>query len=613
MLLRITCPHCATTMELDAARAHADVTCSACRNVFPPPPVQVGPGTTIGNFRIERQLGSGAMGEVFLAIQVSMDRRVALKVLPQTLTRDTRTVERFRREVRMSARLEHPNIVTAFEAGEDAGYHFLAMTYVEGEDLGTRLKREGALEEQTALRAGRQIADALRYAWEEHQLLHRDVKPSNIMVDDNGRARLMDLGISICLNEAQASLTTAGMIIGTPHYMSPEQIRGEDLDWRADAYSLGATLYHLVTGGPPFRSGSSAEVIGQHLAEPVVPARKRRGSLTAGCSLLLERMMAKNREDRHRSWEDLLRDFDLVLAGKLPPLPPRRSEPSAKGPSATRAPASPAVSQPPAPTAQTAERLPPVIDFKIRRSRSGWRRLEMVAVLLILAGGLAFALWQLWPQFHTIQSPPAAVPVPEPAAVAETTAEPAELRDLLDTIATALVERHPAEANEALHNALQDPTLDARLRPALRRVELLLSQLRNYGKLLRESFEADIGKPVTLDLQSGPVNVILDQVDADALRVTYPGRAGKPQRHGEISYRDLTIRERIKRFDSLCSSACCARRPGITRERGRISLLLPTSYSPRSCALWTARPPSKKRSGHRPRSRSAGVPPALGP
>lgn len=551
MLLRITCPHCATTMELDAERAHADVTCSACRNVFPPPPVLVGPGTTIGNFRIERQLGGGAMGEVFLAIQLSMDRRVALKVLPQALTRDPRTVERFRREVRMSARLEHPNIVTAFEAGEDAGYHFLAMTYVEGEDLGTRLKREGALEERAALLAGRQIADALRYAWDEHQLLHRDVKPSNIMVDDNGRARLMDLGISICLNEAQASLTTAGMIIGTPHYMSPEQIRGEDLDWRADAYSLGATLYHLVTGGPPFRSGSSAEVIGQHLAEPVIPARKRRGSLTAGCSLLLERMMAKNRDDRHRSWEDLLRDFDLVLAGKLPPLPPHRSDAAAK-PSPTKTSANPVVSLPPAPPPKTEERLPPVIDFKIRRTRPGWRRLETIAVFLILAGGLAFALWQLWLQFHTIQSPPAPVPDPDAVpAVAEITAEPAELRDVLDTIATALVEKRPAEANEALRKALQDPALDTRLRPALRRVELLLSQLHNYGKLLRESFEADVGKPVVLDLRDGPVNVILDQVDAAALRVTYPGRGGKPQRHGEIDYRDLTVRERIKRFDSL--------------------------------------------------------------
>jgi serine/threonine-protein kinase len=360
---------------------------------MPPAPVAA-PGVTLGNFLIEKPLGHGAMGQVFLALQLSMDRRVALKVLPQALMRDERVVERFQREVRMSARLEHPNIVTAYEAGEDFGYHFLAMTYVEGEDLETRRKREGAFQEKDALRAGRQVAEALRYAWEEHKLLHRDVKPSNIMMDASDRARLTDLGISICLNEAQASLTSSGMVIGTPHYMSPEQIRGHELDWRADAYSLGATLYHLMTGNPPFGNVGSAEVINRHLHEPVTPARRRRGSISVGCSELLERMMAKERDDRHRTWDDLLRDFDLVLAGKRPPLPPRPHRAADPPPSGT----TPVPVAPPPREASAEERLPPVVQFHPRPARSHTllRKFLAVLVLLGLAAILAFALVRLW-------------------------------------------------------------------------------------------------------------------------------------------------------------------------------------------------------------------------
>ncbi|MBT7165788.1 MAG: serine/threonine protein kinase [Victivallales bacterium] len=410
MLLRFPCPQCNTEIELDATRANASVACPSCSESVTPPPPQIAPGVTLGNFLIEKRLGEGAMGDVFLALQLSMDRRVALKVLPQALTREARIIARFRREVRMSARLEHPNIVTAFEAGEDFGHHFLAMTYVEGENLGALLKQDGVMDEKAALQIGRQITEALRYAWDEHQMLHRDVKPTNIMVDAGGRARLMDLGISICLNEAQSTLTSAGMVVGTPHYMSPEQIRGEELDWRADAYSLGATLYHLVTGGTPFKGTGSVEVISQHLNSPVIPARERRASLSVGLSLLLERMMAKDRGHRHRSWEDLLRDFDLVLAGKRPPLAPIHTStspsPVQASPAATRKKEAATTPKPQAPE-PAKERLPPVIDFHPRRpSRLNKRRVLTGLSLVILVVCLALAIWRAWVQMNKQDEPP---------------------------------------------------------------------------------------------------------------------------------------------------------------------------------------------------------------
>jgi serine/threonine-protein kinase len=535
-------------MELDATRTNTNVQCPSCSESFAPPAPKVEPGVTLGNFLIEKRLGGGAMGNVFLALQLSMDRRVALKVLPQSLTRDERVVERFRREVRMSARLEHPNIVTAFEAGEDFGYHFLAMSYVDGEDLGTRRKREGALEEKEALRAGRQVAEALRYAWEEHKLLHRDVKPSNIMVDSANRARLMDLGISVCLGEAQASLTTVGMVIGTPYYMSPEQIRGEELDWRADAYSLGATLYHLVTGGPPFKGGGSAEVIGQHLTEPVVPARKRRSSVSVGCSQLLERMMAKSREERHRSWDDLLRDFDLVLSGKRPLIAPSRSEhASAAASGAIAAPSAPAPAPPPADTGE--ERLPPVIKFQPRRQRrSGLRRAIMALVVTLLCAGLGVAGYFLWQRLHDTADS-TTEPAPSTASQDDLT-EPKELQNVLDAVADALLAQEPKKALDALRQAAQDPAVGTRLQTALGRVETLIGQFRNYNRALRGTFERQIGKQVTLLLRNGKQTVIIDRVLASAVAVSHMDSHGTMRRE-RIPFRDFSAQERIRRLDRV--------------------------------------------------------------
>jgi serine/threonine protein kinase len=409
MLITFNCPQCDRELEVDATEGGARVDCPACSSEVRAPIPRVGPGTTLGHFAIERKIGSGGMGEVFLARQLSMDRLVALKVLPQALTRKPGVVERFRHEVRMSARLEHPHVVTAFEAGEDFGYHYLAMSFVDGDDLRERLRRDGVIPEKESLTYVRHVADALSYAWNSYRMLHRDVKPSNIMVDHNGKARLMDLGISKSLAEGEdAELTVSGTLVGTPHYMSPEQASaGADVDCRADIYSLGASLYHILTGTTPFSGKTTTEVLRQIGLAPVKPVRELNPAVSEPCAKLVAKMMAANREQRHPAWESVITDIDRVLAGREPLLALGDSLAEASvgrplTPSASRAVAAaaagrlpPIAAGPSASAESTDSRTPPRIDMRQRRVR--WRvrhalwRLGLVAGLVLLAAA-AFAV-----------------------------------------------------------------------------------------------------------------------------------------------------------------------------------------------------------------------------
>jgi serine/threonine-protein kinase len=427
MLVTFNCPHCNSELEIDAAEAGAHIDCPACSQECRTPVPRVGPGTTLGNFAIERRLGGGGMGDVYVARQLSMDRLVALKVLPQALTRKPSLIERFRHEVRMSARLEHPHVVTAFEAGEDFGYLYLAMSYVDGEDLRSRLKRLGTLPEREALTLARQIADALGYAWNTFRLLHRDVKPSNILIDRKDNARIMDLGISKCLLEDEdAELTVSGMLVGTPHYMSPEQATsGAELDCRADIYSLGATLYHVLTGTTPYEGQTAAEVLRQLGVKPVPPLRGLNSAVSEHCAKLVAKMMALQRDHRPASWEAVITDVDRVLAGREPLLlvgeaavdsagrsAPAPAEPTARPPSRTPATAGGPTRLPPAlappvrdpsaagragPAADSAEfRTPPRIDLRQRRGQRLLRQaLWRIAMALALAG-LCLAAYYGW-------------------------------------------------------------------------------------------------------------------------------------------------------------------------------------------------------------------------
>ncbi len=273
--------------------------------------------TNIGGFEIISRLGRGGMGAVYKARQVSLDRIVALKVLPPVLARDKDFIERFFREARAVAKLNHPNIVQGIDVGVAEKFYYFAMEYVDGEPVQRMLAREGPLDEKRALDITLQVAQALHHA-HRHDMIHRDIKPDNIMVTSGGVTKLCDLGLAKSLT-SDSGVTQAGMAVGTPHYISPEQARGEQsVDIRSDIYSLGATLYHMVVGRTPYSGSSAAVVMTKHINDEVPNPRDVRPEISMGLVRLVEKMMAKDPKDRYQTPEDLIRDVNLIISGKSP-------------------------------------------------------------------------------------------------------------------------------------------------------------------------------------------------------------------------------------------------------------------------------------------------------
>jgi serine/threonine protein kinase len=294
----------------------------------------------LAGFKILKKLGEGGMGAVYLAQDPAGDRRVALKVLPKQHAEDPEFVQRFRREAEAATRLDHPNIIRAFSAGQDKGYHFIVMEYCEGESLKKRIDRAGFIPHGKATDIAIQVARGLGYA-HAAGFIHRDVKPENIILTPAGTARILDLGLAKNLGDTKDSLkTVTGAALGTPHYISPEQARGDkSVDGRSDLYSLGATYYHAMTGQTPFSGTSIFEVIQKHLMEQLPDPRDLHPGIPDGVVAVLRRMMAKSPVDRYPTAGDLLADLEKLarqeapLATAIDPaltsisLPSRRSTP----------------------------------------------------------------------------------------------------------------------------------------------------------------------------------------------------------------------------------------------------------------------------------------------
>jgi len=269
-------------------------------------------GQTLGNYRIHNRIGQGAMGAVYKATQISMDRIVALKILRENLVADREFVRGFLNEARTAGKLNHPNVVRVHDFGEAGGVYYFSMEYVNGQTVEEVLGRDGKIPVKRALEMTRQVADALNHA---HGLgiIHRDVKPQNIMVDRRGQVKLTDLGLA---RANRGKSTDDGPIMGTPYYMAPEIARDRRYDQRSDLYSLGASLYHMVTGRVPFDGPDSITVIGKHVKEPLTSPRKLDPGIPAKVSELIELLMAKNPSLRPSSAGDVTSRIEGLLQQK---------------------------------------------------------------------------------------------------------------------------------------------------------------------------------------------------------------------------------------------------------------------------------------------------------
>ncbi|GMV82678.1 MAG: hypothetical protein AMXMBFR7_38620 [Planctomycetota bacterium] len=275
------------------------------------------PMERFGDYRLLERLGRGRMGDVYKAKHVLAERVVALKVLGRNKNLERENLERFQRELRLAGQLEHPNLVKTYDAGVLNGVQFLEMEYVEGESLDVRIARLGKLDEAEALQVAIGLTRALEHAHAQG-LVHRDVKPDNVLLAENNLAKLCDLGLAKSLEDS-SELTLTGQVVGTPHYLSPEQALGQKpIDHRADLYSLGATLYHTLTGRTPFEAHSAGQLMEAHVRGKLTNPKDANPSLSGGIVAVVTKLMAKNAADRYASATELLADLERLQRGEAP-------------------------------------------------------------------------------------------------------------------------------------------------------------------------------------------------------------------------------------------------------------------------------------------------------
>jgi serine/threonine-protein kinase len=274
----------------------------------------------IPGYKVLRKLGAGAMATVWLGKQLSLDRDVAIKVLPRKYTSNPQFVERFYAEGRAAAQLNHPNIVQAYDVGKAGDYHYFVMEFVDGRTVHDDIVKHKKFAEKDAVEITLQVAEALMHA-HDRGLIHRDVKPKNVMITKEGVVKLADMGLARAISDKEAAEAEQGKAFGTPYYISPEQIRGEvKIGPPADIYSLGATLYHMVVGNVPFDGKNPSAVMHKHLKEPLVSPDHVNARLSSGISEVIEMMMAKDPKARYQTCRDLIADLRAVRDGKVPPL-----------------------------------------------------------------------------------------------------------------------------------------------------------------------------------------------------------------------------------------------------------------------------------------------------
>ena len=274
--------------------------------------------TPIPGYTILGKIGEGGMGAVYKANQTSVNRIVAIKILNKGATEDPAYVHRFRQEARSAASLNHRNLISAIDVGDADGLYYFVMEFVTGRSARQLVQAGGPLPQSKALALAVQMADVLDHI-HQHRMVHRDIKPENILLTADGTVKLCDLGLAKSTASGDQSLTQTGCAVGTPYFMSPEQVRGErDVDIRGDLYALGCTLFYLVTGKYPFEGKSAAETMSMHLTRPVPEVRALAPELGEDFSAVLQKLMAKSRAQRYQAPRELHEDLKRLIAGGTP-------------------------------------------------------------------------------------------------------------------------------------------------------------------------------------------------------------------------------------------------------------------------------------------------------
>jgi len=408
-----------------------------------------------GKYKLERLLGKGGMGAVFLAKDLTLDRDVAIKVLPPDVSQDDHVIKRFQQEAKTAAKLDHTNIIPIYRVESEGGLNYFVMKYISGTSLEDLLEEKRPLPVDEIQRILWQAAVALGHA-HQRGIVHRDVKPANIMFDHDGKVMLTDFGISKAL-QAASGFTGTGMIIGTPHYMAPEQAKGQPVDGRADQYSLGVVGYRMITGALPFGGDSIHTILYKHIFEEPPTVRSVRPDVPEALSIAIQRAMSKEPAQRYASMEELATAVfpeQPVSAGRpggpITPRPVPRPPVTAESPTEAFVSAPSAAPTTPMPPARPAPSRPPAAAAVKKTGSKAW--IGVVALVLVLAVGGYFALGRhpAAPADNgaAVTTPPIANPAAAPGAAAPADSHPAVAPPATQNPASAPgpVVRHPIRA-----------------------------------------------------------------------------------------------------------------------------------------------------------------------
>ena len=402
-----------------------------------------------GRYRIVRKLGSGGMADVYLAEDEELGRRVAIKILNDRHANDEQFVERFRREAKNAAGLSHPNIVSIYDRGEAEGTYYIAMEYLDGRSVKELVVARGPLPIGDAIAFTRQMLAALRFAHRKG-VVHRDIKPHNVMADADGRLKVTDFGIA---RAGASQMTEAGSIIGTAQYLSPEQARGAPVDQRSDLYSVGVVLYEMLTGSVPFTGESPVEIAMKHLSDAPRPPSVQRPDVPPDLDMVVLRALAKSPDDRFQTAEEMDAELDRVARGG--------GVTAETADAATAVLSGMAAASATAPTAITPPRRPPTTRPSYRYSEPPPRRRPiwpwLLALLLVAAAGIAG--WYAYDQLQDSLSGSGTVSVPFVVAEREDIAT----ANIRNKGLTPDVHREPNDTVTERDVIRQDPAAGVRL------------------------------------------------------------------------------------------------------------------------------------------------------